>query len=66
MNLYTAMTEHEVDDQFMQYIQLGNGPMISVRDPKALEMFKLNEKAYDLYAKKRFYKAIRKFNKSDD
>jgi hypothetical protein len=40
--------------------------MISVNDPKALELFILNERAYDLFAKKRYAKAINKYNKASD
>jgi hypothetical protein len=66
MNAYSRMAEHDADDWSVQFIQVDNGPMISVNDPKALELFIMNERAYDLFAKKRYAKAINKYNKASD
>lgn len=69
ISAYTSLGEYEDDladgvDYYLQYIQAGDGPLIPIQDPKALELFGDNEKARAFFAKKEFEKAIKKYNKT--
>jgi hypothetical protein len=69
MSAYTSLGEYESDltdgvDYYLQYIQVGDGPLIPIQDPKALELFGDNEKASAFFTKKEFARAIKKYNKT--
>lgn len=69
MSAYTSLGESENDlvdgvDYYLQYIQVEDGPLIPIQDPKALELFGDNEKASAFFAKKEFARAIKKYNKT--
>jgi hypothetical protein len=39
MNAFTELAEISVDDEFIRYLQVGDGPMISTTDPVAASLF---------------------------
>jgi hypothetical protein len=66
INAYTAMAEISVDDEFLLYIQEGDGPLLAIGDPNALKLFSGNAEASNLFLGKKYNKAIKKYNSAKD
>ncbi|HMH33703.1 MAG TPA: hypothetical protein VK543_11775 [Puia sp.] len=66
MKAYSRSAENIAEDAYVQWIQVDNSEMITVADPKALPLFIMNARAYDLFAAKKYAKAVKKFNKAKD
>jgi hypothetical protein len=66
MNAYTDMGEISVDDNFIRYIQVGDGPLVSVADHKAADLFASSPRAQELFADKKYNKAVARYNKTGD
>ncbi len=56
------MSEPSVDDEFILYLQKGDGPMIPISDPRAVELFRPDDKAVDLFSRKKYNRAIKRYN----
>ena len=63
INAYTEMAESSVTDDCIRYIQLGDGPMLSIKDPKAAELFAGDARAQELFADKKYNRAIKRYNR---
>jgi dethiobiotin synthetase len=66
INAYTAMAEISVDDEFLLYLQAGDGPLVPIGDPKAPDLFSGNADASNLFLGKKYSKAIKKYNSAKD
>lgn len=64
VSAYTPLSEDDVDDGFLRYIQKDNGPLIEINKVNLEEMVKDNEKAARQAQKGNYTKAIKTFNKS--
>jgi hypothetical protein len=66
INAYTALAEISVDDEFLLYVQAGDGPLIPIADPKAADLFSANSEAANLFSNKKYNKALKKYNSARD
>ena len=64
MNAYTDLAEISVDDEFIRYIQVGDGPMVAITDPNAGNLFSSNERALELFTSKKYNRAVKIYNKT--
>ena len=62
LNAYAALAEDEIDDAFLLYIRQEDGPMIKLTDDNLDAIVKGNEKAEKLLKKKKYTRAINKYN----
>jgi len=66
LTAYAALAEDEIDDSFLLYIQKGDGPLVRLTDDNLEASIKDNEKAERLLKKKKYSRAIIKFNVSEN
>ena len=66
LTAYAALAEDEIDDAFLLYIQKGDGPLIRLTDDNLGASVKGDEKAERLLKKKKYSRAIIKFNESEN
>jgi hypothetical protein len=52
--------ENIAEDAYVQRIQVDNGEMIAINGPKALPLFIMNARAYDLFAAKKICESRQK------
>jgi hypothetical protein len=64
INAYSPLAEDQVDDVFIKYIQKDNGPLLEINSVTVGQMVEGNEDAIQLMFKKKFIRAIKKYNKS--
>ncbi|GGA86891.1 hypothetical protein [Puia dinghuensis] len=62
LSAYAALAEDEIDDEFLLYIRQGEGPMIRLTAESLEAIVKDNEKAESLLKKKKYSRAINKYN----
>lgn len=62
LSAYAALAEDEIDDGFLLYVRQGEGPMIRLTDESLEAIVKGNEKAERLLKKKKYSRAINKYN----
>jgi hypothetical protein len=62
LNAYAALAEDEIDDVFLLYVRQGEGPMIKLTEDNLESIVKDNEKAEKLLKKKKYTRAIKKYN----
>jgi len=62
ISAYAALAEDEIDDGFLLYFQAKDGPLIRLTDDNLEAAIKGNEKAERLLKKKKYSRAINKFN----
>ncbi|HEV3411031.1 MAG TPA: hypothetical protein VG101_01075 [Puia sp.] len=64
VSAYTPLAEDDVDDGFLRYIQMDQGPLIEINKQNLMEMLKANEKAAGQAESGKYAKAIKTYNKS--
>jgi len=62
ISAYAALAEDEIDDGILLYFQEKDGPLIRLTDDNLESAIKSNEKAEKLLKKKKYSRAINKFN----
>lgn len=62
LTAYAALAEDEIDDAFLMYVRQGSGPMIRLTDDNLEAIVKDNENAEKLLKKKKYTRAIKKYN----
>jgi hypothetical protein len=63
MSAYTDLAEISVEDKFIRYVQLDDGPLIAVMDPEAVKLFAGNDRAQELFVAKDYNRAVKRYNK---
>jgi hypothetical protein len=64
MNAYTDLGEISVQDKFVRYLQVDDGPLVAVTDPEAAKLFNDNERALELFVAKDYNRAVKRYNRS--
>jgi hypothetical protein len=62
---YSPVADGELTTAFIWYIQKDNGTLVEMNKDNLESMVKDNEKALELFEKKKYEKAIRKYNKEN-
>ena len=62
LTAYAALAEDQIDDVFLLYVRQGDGPMIKLTEDNLEAIVKDNEKAEKLLKKKKYTRAINKYN----
>jgi hypothetical protein len=63
ISAYTPLAENDVDDGFLRYIQMDQGPLVELSSQHLQEMVQGNEKAASLAERKKYTRSIKTYNK---